>query len=196
MQTEIEAKFLGIDHGQLRATLKEIGAKLEQPMRKMSRKNFDYPDGRLERIGGWVRVRDEGNKITLSYKQLNDRSLHGTKEINLEVDNFEQACKFLESIGLRQNSFQETKRESWGLGNVQIELDEWPWVKPFVEIEAPNEEELKKVARLLDLNFEAAVHGSVEIVYQSEYNVTEAEVDAWPEIKFMDIPAWLESSRR
>ena len=36
-----------------------------------------------------------------------------------------------------------------------------------------------------------AYYGSVEIVYQQLYDVTEDEVNNWPEIKFIDVPEWL-----
>ena len=74
--------------------LKGINAKLIHPERFMIRECFDYPDSSLEKIGGWVRVRDEGDKITMSYKQLNDRTLHGTKEVSVVVDNFNLTCNF------------------------------------------------------------------------------------------------------
>jgi adenylate cyclase class 2 len=89
METEIEVKFPDIDQEALRSSLKEKGAILEYPEVLMRRKTFDYSDRRLNKIGGWIRVRDEGDKITLSYKQLNDRTLHGTKEIDVVVDDFE-----------------------------------------------------------------------------------------------------------
>src|ERR1051326_5098596 len=113
MQTEIEAKWLSIDIAETRKKLISEGATLELGERLMVRSIFDHADKRLEKIGGWVRVRDEGDKITLSYKQLNDRTLHGTKEVTVVVDDFDNTCTFLKSIGLEQISFQETKRESW-----------------------------------------------------------------------------------
>lgn len=88
METEIEAKFPDIDIETLRANLKRIGAFLEHAEVLMRRKTYDYPDHRLREVGGWIRVRDEGDKVTLSYKQLNDWTLHGTKEINVVVDAF------------------------------------------------------------------------------------------------------------
>jgi len=94
METEIEAKFPDIDVDALRAILKEKGAHLVYPEVLMRRKTFDYPDRRLSKIGGWIRVRDEGNEITLCYKQLNDRTLHGTKEVNVIVDDFDRTCQF------------------------------------------------------------------------------------------------------
>jgi len=115
MQTEIEAKWLAINTDDIRQSLQRVGATLISPERLMIRRNFDYPDKRLEKVGGWVRVRNEGAKITLSYKQLNDRTVHGTKEVNVTVNDFDATVSFLEAIGLKQKSIEETKRESWKL---------------------------------------------------------------------------------
>lgn len=191
MQTEIEAKWLRIDINKMREKLESVGAVCVQTERTMQRKNFDYSEHTLEKIGGWVRVRNEGDKITLSYKQLNDRTLHGTKEVNVTVDDFEKTCLFLESIGLENYSYQETKRESWELNGVQIELDTWPWIPSFIELEAPTEELLKETALQLGLRIEDALHGSVETAYQDIYDVTEEEIDSWEEIVFSDVPDWL-----
>lgn len=196
METEIEAKWLNIDHNLMRKRLEKAGAKLVEPERLMSRKVFDYNDMRLEKVGGWVRVRNEGDKVTLSYKQLNDRSLHGTKEVTVVVDDFEKACQFLESIGLEAKAYQETKRESWLLDDAEIELDTWPWIPSFIEIEAKNEEILKRTAQLLGLNFADALHGSVETAYQAEYDVTEAEIDGWTEITFTKVPDGLLAKKK
>ena len=195
MQTEIEAKFLNIDHDEIRAKLKDLGAKCVHSVRLMRRRNFDFPDGRLEKIAGWVRLRDEGDRLTMSYKQLNDRTLHGTKEVSLTVDNLEQAEAFLRALGLVESSYQETKRESWQLDGVSIELDEWPWIPTFIEIEADNEVLLRSVAEKLSLDFKDAVHGSVENAYQDVFDVTEAEVDHMDRIVFGPVPEWLEKRR-
>ena len=191
MQTEIEAKWLDINIDTLRHKLEGLGAVLSQPERLMTRRIYDYPDKRLEKIGGWVRVRHEGDKVTLSYKQLNDRTVHGTKEVSVVIGDFEATCHLLEAIGMESNSFQETKRESWKLGSVEIELDTWPWIPSFVEIEAPTEKELISTAASLGLDYADALHGSVETAYQAIYDVSEAEIDNWEEIRFSDVPDWL-----
>lgn len=188
MQPEIEARFLNVNHDLLRKKLGSVRAKQIYSMREMSRKNFDFPDRRLQIKNGWIRVRNEGDLVTLSYKQLDHRGVDGTKEVNLVVNDFDQTCLFLESIGLEAKSFQETKRESWILDNVQIELDVWPWIKPMLEIEADSEAELKRVAKLLELDWRDALHGSVEVAYQAEYDVTEEEIDSWPNIIFSEPP--------
>jgi adenylate cyclase class 2 len=195
MKTEIEAKWLDIDLDDMRSRLKSIGAKLEAPERIMTRKIYDYPDQRLQKVSGWVRLRDEGDKITLSYKQLNDRTVTGTKEVTVMVDDVDATSLFLEAVGLEVKSIQETKRESWKLGKVEIELDTWPWIPSLLEIEAPSEDELKHTAELLSLDYAKALHGSVETAYQAVYDVTEAEIDAITEAKFGDVPKWLADRR-
>lgn len=196
MQTEIEAKFLDVDHGAMRAKLHAVGAICEQPLRLMRRTVYDFPDASLDKRHAWVRARDEGDKITMSFKQLSDRGVRGTKEVNLTVNSFDEADRFLAALGLKRKSYQETKRESWSLHDVQIELDEWPWIKPFIEIEAPSEKLLRETVVRLGLDWAKALHGSVEIGYQAEYDVTEQEVNTWSEILFQPVPSWLEQKRK
>lgn len=196
MKTEIEAKFLDIDINKLRTSLKSSGAKLITPERLMKRKILDFPDGTLNAKGGWVRIRDEGNKITASYKQLSDRTLYGTKEVNLEIDNFEAASDFMSSLGLMEKSYQETKRESWELNGCEIEIDTWPWVPTYVEIESENEKDLRGVVDSLGLDWTKALHGSVEVVYQAYYDITESEINNLKNVTFDGIPDLLKSKRK
>lgn len=196
MQTEIEAKWIVSDLDIIRNKLSELKANLDQPERLIRRKPFDFPDNRLEKVGGWVRVRDEGDKITLAYKQLNDRSLHGTKEVSVEVSDFNNTCQILEAVGLEAKSYQETKRETWHYKNCEITLDTWPWIPSVVEIEAESEEAVQLVASALGFTWAEALHGSIENVYQKYYKVTESEVGHWKEITFIPVPFWLEPKRR
>lgn len=198
MKPEIEAKFLDVDHDVLRAKLKEIGAECTQPMRITKRKNYDFPGHQLDNEkGGWVRLRDTGDKMTLAYKQLSSREVDGTYEVSLEIDNLEAAEAFLLALGLVQDNYQETKRESWTLDGCEIELDEWPWIKPFLEIEGPDEEALKSCAAKLGLDWSEVCHGSVEIAYQAEYDITDSDIDHMPVVTFeTPVPDLFEQRRR
>lgn len=196
MQTEVEAKFPDINPVSFREKLKEVGAILVYPEVFMRRRNFDYPDKRLEKLGGWVRIRDEGDKITFTYKQLKDRTLHGTKEIEVVVDDFDKLGDLLNSIGLEAKAYQETKREKWKLGETEITIDTWPWVPTFVELEAPDEGSLKHTVETLGLDWNQAMHGSVETIYQMHYDFTEAEIDGWELITFIPEPDWLLAKKK
>ena len=196
METELEAKFLDIEPDVLRAQLAKQGAALIYAERMMKRKNFDYPDKRLEKIGGWIRLRDEGDKITLAYKRVIDRTLEGTKEICVNVNDFDKATNLLIAIGLDQKSYQETKREKWIYNDVEITIDTWPWIPTFVELEGLSEESIREVAGKLNLDWTNAMHGSVETVYQMHYDFSEKEIDHWPMITFIDPPQWLLAKKK
>ena len=159
----------------------------------MRRKVYEHPTNKQN---DWIRVRDEGSKITMSYKKLVDRTVHGMKEIAVDVSDFDNACKILEASQLKLGSYQETRREKWTLDDAEVTIDTWPWIPTFVEIEAPSEEKLKETARKLGFDWSRALHGSVETAYQKYYDVTEVEVDHWPSITFGPVPEWLVKKKR
>ncbi len=80
MKPEIEAKFLDVDFDDLRTRLREAGAVCVQPMRLLKRRNFYQMDYSLEAKGVWVRVRDEGAKLKLAYKKLDNREIEMVKK--------------------------------------------------------------------------------------------------------------------
>lgn len=201
MQQEIEVKFLNVNHDDIRAKLRTLGAKLEEPMRLMRRAIIDYPDRRLQsQQNGWVRVRDEGDKITLTYKESKEQVAGGAHEIELTISSFEQAVKLFEAIGLKVESFQESKRETWQLDNCEIVLDEWPWIKPDLEIEGPSEEAIEDVAEKLGFAWRDAVFGSTTVAYAAEFPGIQLDknetIGMIPEIRF-DAPLapWLKERR-
>lgn len=197
MNTEIEAKWLHINIDDMRQKLIQAGANLIQQERLMSRKTYDYPDLRLQKVGSWVRIRDEGDKVTMSFKQLQERTLTGTKEINLVIDTVDGAHTFLTNLGLTQKSAQDTKRESWILNGCEVELDTWPWIPPFIEIESNSEDKVKSVAATLNLKMKDALYGGVEPAYQDVFIVTDEEIDSLASITFEEpVPAWMEAKRR
>lgn len=167
MDTEIEVKFLNINHDEMRAKLETIGAVCEHPMRTMRRMTFDSAE--MKARNGWIRVRDEGDKVTFTYKQTDSYDIDGTKELETTVGDFDVAIAILEQAGIAKGSFQESKRESWRLGEVQIELDEWPWLEPYIEIEAPSEQLVHDVVANLSLDMKNALSGDVMVAYKAQY---------------------------
>lgn len=167
MQTEIEVKFLNVDHDEVRASLTAAGAVCTQPMRLMRRVTIENQD--LINKNAFVRVRDEGHRVTMTYKQFDSLSVDGAKEIEITVSDFEAAVQLLEAAGLPSQSFQESKRETWMLGEVEIVLDEWPWLQPYIEIEAADEQAVRKTALALGFDWSDAVFGDVMAAYRVEY---------------------------
>lgn len=191
MKTEIEAKFLDINFGEIRKRLNSVGAHCMQPMRLMRRVIMDTEDSTLQQNNGYVRVRDEGHRVSLTYKSFDEtQELHiaSAKEIEIKVSSFEDTIALLRATGLAVKSFQESRRETWKLGKVEIVLDEWPWLKPYIEVEAATEKLVKSAANKLELEWSKAVFGDVMAAYRAQYphlhqDQTVASLD---EVKFGD----------
>lgn len=132
---------------------------------------FDLPQGH-EIQGGWLRVRDEGDKITMSLKVVDGDKIYNQKEIQLTIDSFEEAKKFLSSIGCKEAAYQENKRELWILDEIEITIDEWPFLDPFVEVEGKSENEVKLVAEKLSFDYQKAKFCSVDTIYSEKYGVS------------------------
>lgn len=168
MKTETEVKFLNVNFDELRERLHAAGAILEQPMRLMRRVIIEPPE--LEKRDAFVRVRDEGDKITLTYKQFHDHdAISGVEELEVTVSDFDSMVEILHLAGLEHKSFQESRRETWRLGSVEVVLDEWPWLDPYIEIEGPNEKDVQRTADLLGFSWQNAVFGSTTAAYQRQY---------------------------
>lgn len=192
MKTEIEVKFLSVDHSVIRNSLTSIGATCTQPMRLMRRAIIDFPDRRLQKgeSNSYVRVRDEGDKVTLTYKVFDSLSVDGAREIETTVGSFEDCIGILKAFGVEVSSFQESKRETWMYGDCEIVLDEWPWLEQYIEIEGDSEDVLRTVASKLNLDWSKAAFGDVMVAYRAQYpllgpnetvgNLKEVRFDAPP----------------
>ena len=188
MNNEIEAQFLDINKNEIRKKLKQIGAKLVKPEVLMRRIVFDVGPHQF------ARVRDEGDKIVMTYKNVSDdKSIMGTKEVNVVVDSYENAILLLKSCGLEEKAEQESLREVWILGEVEICIAEWPWLPPFVEVEGPSEESVWDAAEKLGFKKSDAKFGSVDTTYQHYYGINPDIVNLHtPKILFdMEPPEWV-----
>lgn len=176
MKIEFEATFTNIDKDEIRNRLKKAGAVLERPEFLQKRVTFNFPIGH-ENKNGWLRVRDEGDKITMIIKIIDGEKIENQKEIGLTVDDFSEAVEMLETIGCRKKSYQETKRELWTLDGVEIMMDEWPFLEPLVEIEGRSEEAVRNVSEKLGFDYTQAFFGCVSPLYAKKYGVAEVFVN-------------------
>lgn len=189
MNSEIEAKFVDINHDDIRVKLTKLGAILEQPSRLMRRVVIHTPD--MVKKDAFVRIRDEGYRTTITYKQFDADSVDGAKEHEIQVSSFDESINIFSKAGLQYDTFQESRRENWRIGDVEIMLDEWPWLNPYIEIEAPSENSVKELAEKLDLDWGDAVFGGVANIYRHQYPHIGKEGNniinqKWHTIKFDD----------
>ncbi|MFA6601943.1 MAG: CYTH domain-containing protein [Candidatus Paceibacterota bacterium] len=62
----------------------------------------------------------------------------GMEEVEFEAGNFEVAAEFLLKIGLIKKFSQEKKRTTWKKGPVSYDIDTWPKLEPYLEVEGPD----------------------------------------------------------
>ena len=180
---EYEAKFTNIDKDNIREKLKAFGVSLIKPEFLQKRVVFNLPTGH-EIQGGWLRVRDEVDKITMSLKVVDGSRIEDQKEICLNVDSFEEAEKFLRALGCQKKSYQENKRELWRLKDVEITIDEWPFIEPFIEIESTSEEKVKEAAEDLGFDYNQALFGATDIICQKKYGISLDIINSISKISF------------
>jgi adenylate cyclase class 2 len=186
MNTEFEVKFVSVDHDAVREKLQTLGAQLEKPMRLMKRAIIETPA--LKANDAFMRVRDEGDRVTLTYKQFKELSIDGAKEYEVVVSDFQTTVDILFAAGMPYRSLQESKRETWTLDGAEVVLDEWPWLRPYIEIEGEGEQHVKDVAVKLGYKWSDAVFGDVMAAYRVQYpHLSESDtVGNIPEVRFQD----------
>jgi len=173
MNIEYEATFANIEKDDIRTRLAKVGAALERVEFLQKRYTFDVPDTcRLS--NAWVRVRDEGNRATLTLKDMPSEggTIDDQKELEVIVSDYDEAVAIMRNMGLVEKAYQESRREIWLLDDVEIMIDEWPWLEPFVEIEGVGEQVVKNVSQKLGFEWEDAIFGAVCVQYKRKYGVS------------------------
>jgi len=191
MKIEYEATFENINKNEIRKRLKKVGAKLVRPESLSRRYTFSIPR-RKNGLSAWIRVRDNGKKITQTLKIVKTGKIENQKELEIEVGSFDDTIEFFEKIGCRKKSYQETKREKWLLDGAEVSIDEWPFLEPFVEIEGKNKSEVKKVSKKLGFGWNKALFCAIGHLYYRKYNLPEYYFNnKVPKITFeMKNPFW------
>ncbi len=171
MQTEIEVKFVNVDIDDIRQRLTNAGAHLEQPMRQMKRALIEESHHAEQNM--FIRIRDEGDRVTLCLKKktksLEESTIDSTYEIETTIGDFDTAVELFDVAGWKYMTYQESERETWLLDGAEVVIDQWPWINPYIEIEAKNEQTVRDVATKLDFNWNDAVFGSVDVIYNKEF---------------------------
>ena len=148
MHTEIEERILEIDKDKIIKKLEELGA---TKAGEWFYKRYTY-DFTPKRENQWLRLRTNGVETTLTYKNVETRELDGTKEFEIEVSDFEETNKMLEVLGYKYKNYQETKRIRYYLNDVEVDIDTWPMIPTYMELEGPSVEKVKELEDLLEVD--------------------------------------------
>jgi len=104
----------------------------------------------LNKEGTYIRVRDEGHKITLTYK-YQDSKTEFSNEDEITIDNFDTAVNILHGIGCKTKYYYEKLREIWNINNSEIVFDINPGMPERMEVESPTLKELDSLTNKLNI---------------------------------------------
>jgi adenylate cyclase class 2 len=146
MPAEYEAKVLEIDPVMTADLILTKGGREVSPPTMQRRYVYDITAGDESK---WIRLRDTGSKTTLAVKEISHDGIDGTYEVEIAVDSLDAANELLGFLGFHPKSYQENRRTSFVLDGARLEIDEWPRIPPYLEIEADSPEEVFRIAAIL-----------------------------------------------
>ena len=158
MHTEYEVRVLEINRNEVIKKLESLNA-IFQWDAIQKRYVYDF----IPKVDNkWIRLRTNGIKSTLTIKNLVSSKIDGTQELEIEVDNFERCNLILKELGYVPRGYQENRRRQYLLNGVEIDIDSWPLIPDYLEIEGSSEE---------------AVFNALEVLGFSKDNTTTRDVE-------------------
>ena len=130
-----------------------------------------------DRAGEWPkdtkfgRIRKTKKGTIFTYKHVQDRTATGILEIEFEIKEPKKLRVFLEEIGLVMNRENEKYRHKFKLREVIIDIDTWPKIPTYVELEGPSEEAIKNTAAQLGFDWSKGVFGTAAQVIEEVYKI-------------------------
>ena len=177
MKTEYEIRILKIDKEEMIKKLEGLGAIRRG---KFEQKRYVY-DLRPAEKSKWIRLRTNGKTTTLTYKDIESNTIDGKKEVEFEVEDFNKANEFLERIGFKNRSYQENERIQYVLNNIEIDIDTWPMIPTYMEIEGNSEMEVNNMKNLLNINENKVTTLNCNDIYKQIYGI---DISKIKELKF------------
>jgi len=147
MDSEFEVRKLNIDKEKFIEKIEALGAKY---VNQYFQKRYVY-DFNPKVENKWIRLRTDGYKTTLAIKDYQSTEVGGTKELEIEVSDFEKTNEILNQLGYFKRSIQENKRIRYVLNNVEIDIDTWPHLNTYVEFEGKSKEAVFSLLKSLDI---------------------------------------------
>ncbi len=166
---EIETKVLEVNALEIAEKLKNLGA-IETQNTRLTVDWYSQEGVTSDAHPWYLRVRKTTDgKSEISWKSLptivgNTRQ---SQEVNLDISSFENGKHFLEAIGLVNYAHQEKDRHSFTFKDWNFDIDTYPNMPTYLEIEGKSVEHIKEAMDLLSLeNHESISEGERKLIEQ------------------------------
>lgn len=170
---ELEAKILNVNQTKLAKALKQLGAKKILDDRLIV-DWFQEPGTKPGREKWFLRARSQvkgGTTITLKFLVKKHRLHRQCREIELAASSHKEAVDFLLALGVSKYAHQEKHRTSWQYKDWRFDLDKYPGMPAYLEIEGRSEKHIKQAINLLGLAGHQASSEGERVLIQKEYGL-------------------------
>ena len=151
MAYEIETKVIDIDAVAIREKLAALGTTKTSETRLVV--DWYRPVGIIEGEDPWflrIRLSSEGKyEVTWKAKSEVLGVARKHKEINFYIEDASALADLFEELGLELYAHQEKDRASFALKDWHFDIDQYPDMPAFLEIEGSSEEHVKEAMVLL-----------------------------------------------
>lgn len=177
MKTEFEIRVLEINIEDIENKLESMGA-IKKGVYNQKRYVYDL---KPVENGKWIRLRTNGKKTTLAFKDVVSDTIDGTKEVEFEVSSIDEAKEFMKKIGFEYRSFQENIRIQYELDGTEIDIDTWPMIPTYMEIEGKSEQKVYDMIKKLEIDEDKITALNCDDIYRKIYNI---DINEIKELKF------------
>jgi adenylate cyclase class 2 len=173
MAHEIETKVLDIDQKEIEKKLSDMGAAKSRRTKLVVTwfRKVGVTEGKDE---WFLRIRsydDVKHEVTWKAKSEILGTARKHKEINFLIAEPEKLADLFEETGLEKYAHQEKFRTTYTLKDWQFDIDEYPKMPAFIEIEGRGEEHVKEAIKLLGIEGNKTWAEGERILIQSVYNL-------------------------
>lgn len=137
----------------------------------------------------WVRVRETNGRTTITIKHIlnpdlqkdSKEEIQRVMETEMEVPSIEEVNSILEQLGFSFRNYQEKNRATYSVDGVEVDIDSWPMIPSYVEIENDSNELIKSTIEKLGLQEHEIVSCNTADVYK-KYGI---DLYAFRELRFV-----------
>lgn len=171
---EIETKILEVNKEEITKKLRDLGA-TEVEQSRLCVDWYSPKEVKGDGVHPWYfRVRkNSGGIIEMTWKSLESfiGNTRQSKEININVNDFEKAKLLIEAIGFVHYAHQEKDRHSFSYKDWNFDIDTYPNMPTYLEIEGISEKHIEDAIKLLGLGKHIAISQGETKLIKERYNL-------------------------
>ncbi len=171
---EIEAKILEVNKKVLEEKLKKISAKkvFDDTIETLF---YDFKDGSIIKAKNVMRLRKEGKKVVLTFKNVKATAVAKiAEEYSTEVSDFQATTRILEFLGLKVIDSMQKHRISYEKADAHFDIDhylgKYSFIPDLMEIEAKSVESIHSYAKALGYNAKDCIPWSTAQVIEHYFS--------------------------